>query len=48
MDAKEGTLADVGGSYGFVCVERYRNMAFVVQDLSRIIETALRSICKDE
>ncbi len=51
VDARGGTFVDVGGSYGFVCVElarRYRKMGFVVQDLARTVETVPRPICEDE
>jgi len=48
VDARAGTLVDLGGSHGFVCValaQRYRRMRFVVQDLPRMIESAPRPVC---
>lgn len=43
INAKGGTLVDVGGSHGFVPVEigqKYPNMRFVVQDLPKTIQSA--------
>lgn len=43
LDAKSGTIVDVGGSHGFVCVDlakRYPNLKFVVQDLPKTINSA--------
>lgn len=43
IDAISGTVVDIGGSHGFVCVDlakRYKNMKFVVQDLPKTIATA--------
>ncbi|KAK0718885.1 S-adenosyl-L-methionine-dependent methyltransferase [Apiosordaria backusii] len=50
IDARGGTLVDVGGSHGFMCValaERYKNMRFVVQDLQRTVESAPKPISSD-
>ncbi|KAF8860220.1 S-adenosyl-L-methionine-dependent methyltransferase [Acephala macrosclerotiorum] len=43
IDAKSGTVVDIGGSHGFVCVElaeKYKNMKFVVQDLPKTVQSA--------
>ena len=43
IDAVSGTVVDVGGSHGFVCVDlarRYRKMKFVVQDLPKTVASA--------
>ena len=43
IDAISGTVVDVGGSHGFVCVDlakRYKNMKFVVQDLPKTVNSA--------
>lgn len=43
IDKVGGTLVDLGGSHGFVCVDlakRYKNMKFVVQDLPKTIASA--------
>lgn len=43
IDAVSGTVVDVGGSHGFVCVDlakRYKNMKFVVQDLPKTVASA--------
>ena len=43
LDARAGTVVDVGGSHGFVCVDlakRYPNLKFVVQDLPKTIASA--------
>jgi hypothetical protein len=40
LDAAGGTVVDVGGSHGFMCValaERFPNLRFVVQDLDKMI-----------
>lgn len=50
IDAVGGTLVDVGGSHGFVCVDlakKYKNMKFVVQDLPKTVDSAPRPICAD-
>ncbi|KAK4178876.1 S-adenosyl-L-methionine-dependent methyltransferase [Triangularia setosa] len=50
IDARGGTLVDVGGSHGFMCValaEKYRNMRFVVQDLQRTVDSAPKPISAD-
>jgi len=51
VDAVGGTLVDVGGSHGFICVElakRYKKMKFVVQDLPKTVDSAPKPICDDE
>ncbi|KJZ75927.1 hypothetical protein HIM_04751 [Hirsutella minnesotensis 3608] len=51
IDNIQGTLVDVGGSHGFVCIElakKWKKMKFVVQDLSSTIESAPQPICEDE
>ena len=43
LDAKGGTVVDVGGSQGFVCIElakQFKNLKFVVQDLPKTIASA--------
>ncbi|KAH8660841.1 O-methyltransferase [Tricladium varicosporioides] len=43
IDAKAGTVVDIGGSHGFVCVdlaEKFKNTKFVVQDLPKTITSA--------
>ena len=43
IDAVSGTLVDIGGSHGFVCVDlahKYPNMKFVVQDLPKTVASA--------
>ncbi|KAG9243416.1 S-adenosyl-L-methionine-dependent methyltransferase [Calycina marina] len=43
IDAKGGTLVDIGGSHGFFCVElahRYPNMKFIVQELPETVASA--------
>ncbi|KAI1654696.1 S-adenosyl-L-methionine-dependent methyltransferase [Daldinia decipiens] len=50
VDARGGTLVDVGGSHGFVDVhlaEVYKNIKFVVQDLPSTVESAPKPICAD-
>ncbi|PNY25089.1 Sterigmatocystin 8-O-methyltransferase [Tolypocladium capitatum] len=51
VDEMEGTLVDVGGSHGFVCVDlakRWKRMRFIVQDLPKTLESAPKPICEDE
>lgn len=51
VDARAGTLVDVGGSHGFVCVglaQRWPRMRFVVQDLLMTVDSAPRPLCDDE
>ena len=51
VDKKGGTLVDIGGSHGFVSVElakKWKNMKFVVQDLSKTVDSAPRPLCADE
>lgn len=51
VDRREGTLVDVGGSYGFVCVDlgrRWKRMKFVVQELQKTVDSAPNPICPDE
>lgn len=51
IDAKQGTLVDVGGSHGFACVEigkKWKNIKFVVQDLQRTIDTAPKPLHAEE
>lgn len=43
IDSRSGTVVDIGGSHGFVCVDlakRFKNMKFVVQDLPKTVATA--------
>lgn len=43
IDENGGTVVDVGGSHGFVCVDlakRWKRMKFVVQDLPNMIAGA--------
>lgn len=50
IDARGGTLVDVGGSHGFMCValaERWKNMKFVVQDLQKTVDSAPKPISSD-
>ncbi len=50
IDAAGGTLVDVGGSHGFVCVDlakKYKNMKFVVQDLPKTVGSAPNPISDD-
>lgn len=50
VNERGGTLVDVGGSHGFVAVElakKWKNMKFIVQDLSKTINTAPNPICED-
>lgn len=51
VDARGGTLVDVGGSTGFVCVQlarRYRAMRFVVQDTAATVASAPRPLVADD
>ncbi|XXH05904.1 hypothetical protein Hte_012346 [Hypoxylon texense] len=51
VDARGGTLVDLGGSHGFACVHlarKYRNMQFVVQDLPSTIAGAPAPACADD
>ncbi|KND89922.1 Sterigmatocystin 8-O-methyltransferase [Tolypocladium ophioglossoides CBS 100239] len=51
VDEEEGTLVDIGGSHGFVCVDlakRWKKMRFIVQDLSKTVDSAPKPICEDE
>ncbi|KAL0937797.1 o-methyltransferase [Colletotrichum truncatum] len=50
VDAKGGTLVDIGGSQGFVCVDlakKWKNMKFVVQDLQKTIDSAPKPVSDD-
>jgi hypothetical protein len=50
IDAAGGTLVDLGGSHGFVCVDlakKWKNMKFVVQDLPKTIDSAPKPISED-
>ena len=50
VDEDEGTLVDIGGSHGFVCVDlgkRWKRMEFVVQDLPKTIDSTPSPICAD-
>ncbi|GKT51226.1 chlorophenol O-methyltransferase [Colletotrichum spaethianum] len=50
IDAKGGTLVDIGGSHGFVCVDlanKWKNMKFVVQDLPKTVDSAPKPISED-
>ncbi|KAI0199447.1 S-adenosyl-L-methionine-dependent methyltransferase [Astrocystis sublimbata] len=45
-----GTIVDVGGSQGFVCValaRKFRTLSFVVQDLASVIEDARKDVPTD-
>ena len=51
IDARGGTLVDVGGSHGFVCVDlakKWKAMRFVVQDLPKTVDSAPKPISEDE
>ncbi|RFU75978.1 o-methyltransferase, family 2 [Trichoderma arundinaceum] len=51
VNERGGTFVDVGGSHGFVSVDlakKWKNMKFIVQDLSKTIESAPKPICEDE
>ncbi|KAJ4263755.1 hypothetical protein NW762_005788 [Fusarium torreyae] len=51
VDANEGTLVDIGGSHGFVCVDlakKWSKMKFVVQDLPKTISSIPEPICEDK
>ncbi|KAK4199612.1 S-adenosyl-L-methionine-dependent methyltransferase [Triangularia verruculosa] len=50
VDREGGTLVDVGGSHGFMCValaDKYKNMKFVVQDLQKTVDSAPKPISPD-
>ncbi|KAI1473841.1 S-adenosyl-L-methionine-dependent methyltransferase [Daldinia eschscholtzii] len=50
VNARGGTMVDVGGSHGFVDVHLakvYNNIKFVVQDLPSTVESAPKPICAD-
>ncbi|KAG6044346.1 Alpha-1,3-mannosyltransferase cmt1 [Claviceps sp. LM77 group G4] len=50
VDNAGGTLVDIGGSHGFVSVDlakKWKNMAFVVQDLPKTVESAPKPISDD-
>ncbi|OLN85733.1 Sterigmatocystin 8-O-methyltransferase [Colletotrichum chlorophyti] len=50
VDAQGGTLVDIGGSHGFVCVDlakKWKNMKFVVQDLQETVDSAPKPISSD-
>lgn len=50
VDERRGTLVDVGGSHGFVCValaERWKGIEFVVQDLPKTVQSAPVPISSD-
>ncbi|ORY60582.1 O-methyltransferase [Pseudomassariella vexata] len=50
IDARGGTLVDMGGSHGFISVDlakRYRNMRFIVQDLPKTVSSAPNPISDD-
>ncbi|KAF4840704.1 Chlorophenol O-methyltransferase [Colletotrichum siamense] len=50
VDARSGTLVDIGGSQGFVCVDlakKWKNMKFVVQDLQKTIDSAPKPVSDD-
>ncbi|KAI0885945.1 S-adenosyl-L-methionine-dependent methyltransferase [Annulohypoxylon maeteangense] len=50
VDARGGTLVDLGGSHGFVSLylaKQFRNMKFVVQDLANTIDSAPKPVCAD-
>ncbi len=43
INARSGTVVDIGGSHGFVCIDlarRFPNLNFVVQDLPKTIASA--------
>ncbi|KAL2062467.1 hypothetical protein VTL71DRAFT_6733 [Oculimacula yallundae] len=43
LDQAGGTIVDIGGSHGFVCIalaERYPNLKFIVQDLPKTVTSA--------
>ncbi|KAK1758615.1 o-methyltransferase [Echria macrotheca] len=50
IDAAGGTMVDLGGSHGFVCVDiakRWKNMKFIVQDLPKTVESAPKPLHED-
>ncbi|KAM0356108.1 hypothetical protein ACHAPU_000502 [Fusarium lateritium] len=51
VNDRQGTLVDIGGSHGFVCVDlakKWDKMKFVVQDLPKTISSVPEPICADE
>lgn len=51
IDARGGTFVDIGGSHGFVCVDlakKWKKMKFIVQDLSKTVDSAPKPISEDE
>ncbi|EJP61307.1 O-methyltransferase bik3 [Beauveria bassiana] len=51
VDKNSGTLVDIGGSHGFVCVDlakKWKNMKFIVQDLPKTVESAPSPISEDD
>lgn len=51
VNDRQGTLVDIGGSHGFVCVDlarKWSKMKFVVQDLPKTISSVPEPICADE
>ncbi|CZR63074.1 related to sterigmatocystin 7-O-methyltransferase precursor [Phialocephala subalpina] len=43
INAKSGTVVDIGGSHGFVCIDlakQYPNLKFIVQDLPKTVQSA--------
>jgi hypothetical protein len=51
IDARSGTLVDVGGSHGFACrklAKKYRKMKFVVQDTPQTINSVPSPVDDDE
>ncbi|KUJ09465.1 S-adenosyl-L-methionine-dependent methyltransferase [Mollisia scopiformis] len=43
INASSGTVVDIGGSHGFVCIdlaEKYKKMKFIVQDLPKTVQSA--------
>ncbi|KAF5675239.1 O-methyltransferase [Fusarium heterosporum] len=51
VNDRQGTLVDIGGSHGFVCVDlakKWDKMRFVVQDLPKTISSVPEPICADE
>ncbi|KAL7947192.1 S-adenosyl-L-methionine-dependent methyltransferase [Trichoderma barbatum] len=50
VNERGGTFVDIGGSHGFVAVElakKWKNLKFIVQDLSKTIDSAPKPICED-
>ncbi|KAK2608453.1 Alpha-1,3-mannosyltransferase cmt1 [Conoideocrella luteorostrata] len=51
VDQQGGTLVDIGGSHGFVCVDlarKWKHMKFIVQDLPKTVNSAPKPICEIE